>query len=214
MQWSLTVFRPVISLLNGAALFLLRLFGASEHGHQHLHSPDEIDLLIAESRDGGLLEPEEQERLRRALHLGTHTARDLMVPRDRLTMLDLGASWDEVLRTVLASPFSRIPVYRGSRGRVVGMLRVKDLLDRYAAQGPVPLDRLIRPALDLSVDLPADRVLTMLRERRAHSAVVTGTDGRAAGLVTIQDVLGELLGLHEGMPAPAGPGTEETAVRP
>jgi len=207
MRWSLTVFRPVIALLNGAALLVLRLIGVPEQSHRHLHSPEEIDLLIAESRDGGLLEPEEQQRLRRALHLGTHATRDLMVPRDRLTMLDLSSSWDDVIATVGASPFSRIPVFRGSPEDVVGILRVKDLVDRYAADGPQPLGRLIRPLLRLNHDLPADRALATLRERRAHSAVVVDAAGAAVGLVTIQDVLGELLGLRKTQPAGSGAAT-------
>jgi CBS domain containing-hemolysin-like protein len=196
MQWSLLVFRPVITLLNGTALLLLRLVGAEEHSHRHLHSPQEIDLLIAESRDGGLLEPEEQQRLRRALHLGLRTARDLMVPLDRLTMVDAGARWEEAVQAVTGSPFSRIPVYRGSRDVVVGILRVKDLVDRYVLEGPVPLARLVRPVVQLPEAQPADRVLSQLRERRAHAAVVTDAQGRALGLITIQDVLGELLGLE------------------
>jgi putative hemolysin len=209
MRWSLAVFRPLIGVLNGSALLLLRLLGASEQTHRHLHSPEEIDLLIAESRDGGLLEPEEQQRLRRALHLGTRQARDLMVDRDRLTMLSLDASWDEVVQTVAATPFSRIPVYRGERDRVVGMLRVKDLVERYAAEGPLPLDRLMRPAVELAENLPADQVLAQLRERRAHSAIVVSADGRAVGLITIQDVLGELLGGRAaGLEPPAGSGGE------
>ena len=65
--------------------------------HRHLHSPEEIELLIAESRDGGLLEPDEQQRLHRALRLGLRDARDLMVPRERLTMLPIDAPWDEVV---------------------------------------------------------------------------------------------------------------------
>ena len=195
MQWSLVIFRPAIAFLNGGAWLLLRAFGAREHAHRHLHSPEELDLLIAESRDGGLLEPEEQERLRRALHLGTRLVRDLMVPRERMTTLEVSASWDEVLRTVLASPFSRLPVYRGSPDRIVGTLRVKDLVDRYATEGgPVGLARLIRPVVHLLDDLPADRALTLLRERRAHSAIVATASGRTVGLLTIQDLLRELLG--------------------
>jgi CBS domain containing-hemolysin-like protein len=200
MRWSLVAFRPFIALLNGAALFLLRLVGASEHGHRHLHSPEEIDLLIAESRDGGLLEPEEQQRLRRALHLNQRLTRDLMVPNDRVTMLEIGTPWPDVLAAVANSPFSRLPVYRGSRDHVVGTLRVKDLVERYAADGAAPLERIMRPVLQLQDDLPADRTLALLRERRAHSAIVIDRQGAALGLVTIQDVLGELLGLR---PAPA-----------
>jgi CBS domain containing-hemolysin-like protein len=202
MQWSLAIFRPFLWLLNGMAIAMLRLLGSRATSHGHLHSPDEIELLIAESRDGGLLEPEEQQRLHRALRLGLRPARDLMVPLDRLTMLPFEASWDEIVRTVLASPFSRLPIYRGAPDQLVGTLRVKDVVERYVAEGPVGLERLIRPVVRLAPELPADRVLTMLRERRAHQAIVE-SQGRALGLITIQDVLAALLGTNVGHPAKA-----------
>jgi CBS domain containing-hemolysin-like protein len=204
MEWSLVLFKPIISALNGAALLMLRAAGAAEHSHRHLHSPEEIDLLIAESRDGGFLEPEEQERLRRALHFGKRRVRDLMVPRERMTMVEVSAPWEETLRTVIASPFSRLPVFRGSVDHVVGTLRVKDLVERYAMQGTVRVERLMRPVVHLIEDLPADRALGVLRERRAHSAIVSDANGRTAGLITIQDLLGELLGAAAPSTAPRG----------
>lgn len=193
MEWSLAIFRPLLAVLNGAAHVLLRSVGASDHGHQHLHSPEEIDMLIAESSDGGLLEPEEQLRLRRALHLNQRTAADLMVPRDRLTAIEESASWNDVLETVLSSSFSRLPIFAASRDRIIGMLRVKDVVERYATSGESPVSTLMRPVLSIDATLAADRVLTTLRERRAHSAIVVDAQGRALGLVTIQDVLSELL---------------------
>jgi putative hemolysin len=95
---------------------------------------------------------------------------------------------------VLASPFSRLPVYRESPDVVIGTLRVKDLVERYAGGGSITLVPLVQPVVSLEATLPADRVLTVLRDRRAHSAIVTDPSGKALGLVTIQDVLGELLG--------------------
>ena len=203
MELSLRIYRPFLALLNGSASLLLRLVGAGEQAHRHLHSPEEIDLLISESRDGGLLEPEEQQRLRRALRLGLRSSRDLMVPLDRITMLRLDAPWDEVIRTVAASPYSRLPVYHSGPDDIVGMLRVKDLVDRYVAEGPMPLDRLMRPVVFVQDSLAADRVVTQLREKRVHSAIVTGQSGKAVGLITIQDLLGELLGTR-GAAASAG----------
>ncbi len=197
MQWSLRIFRPFLWLLNGSAMFILRLLGSRTSSHGHLHSPEEIELLIAESRDGGLLEPEEQQRLHRALRLSLRKARDFMVPLDRLTLVDVSASWDDVLSTVAASPFSRIPVYRGERDQIVGTLRVKDLVNRYIAEGPTPLDRLMRPLVNAPESLPADRVIGLLRERRAHQAIVVDSGGRAVGLITIQDLLAELLGSRD-----------------
>jgi CBS domain containing-hemolysin-like protein len=194
MSWSLLVFRPVIGLLNGTAWLLLRALGIKEESHRHLHSPEEIDLLIAESRDGGLLEPEEHKRLQRALRLSRRTARELMVPLDRLTMLDAAADWDAIAHLVQESPFSRIPVFSGSRDAIKGVLHVKDLVERYALDGQVRLDRLVRPAIEVGENLAADRVLAELRDARRHSAVVVSVERRAIGLITIQDVLGELFG--------------------
>jgi putative hemolysin len=194
MLGSLRLFRPLILLLNGTANVMLRLVGAGEQSHRHLHSPEEIDLLIAESKDGGLLEPEEQQRLRRALRLGLSRARDLMVPRERLTMLPDDAAWEDVVRVVMASPFSRLPVFRQSTNQIVGTLRVKDLVERYVVEGPSPLAKLMRPVVNVVADLPADRVVTYLREHRVHAAVVVDAQGQALGLITIQDVLTELLG--------------------
>src|SRR4029450_4617567 len=97
-----------------------RLVGISLSGHRHLHSPDEIALLFAESRDGGWLEPDEQPRLHKALRRSRQTARDLMVPRDRLTMVDAESPWLEALQKAARTPFRRLPGYRGSRGHIIG----------------------------------------------------------------------------------------------
>jgi CBS domain containing-hemolysin-like protein len=194
MQWSLTLFRPLAALLNVSGQLMLRLAGSKDGSHRHIHSPDEIELLIAESRDGGLLEPDEHRRLHKALKLGLRSARDLMVPLDRLTMVPADAGWEGVLGIVSASPFSRLPVYRGSRDQIVGTLRVADLVSRYVAEGPVGLDRLIRPAVEIAHDLPADRVISVLRERHVHQAVIVDRPGHAIGVITVQDVLSELLG--------------------
>lgn len=193
MRWSLTVFRPLIGVLNGSATALLRLVGIHLSGHRHLHSPDEIALLIAESRDGGLLEPEEQHRLQRALRLGRKTARDLMVPRDRLTMIDVDSSWNAALDLVAASPFSRLPAYRGERNNILGIIRVKDLVHRFADAGHAPrMDALLRPFVRITASLPGDQVIAQLRDRRAHqAAVVDGTT--IIGFVTIHDVLNAFL---------------------
>ena len=113
MQWSLRAYAWLIVVLNGSGNLILRAFGVASTGHRHVHSPEEIALLIAESRDGGLLEPQEQVRLHRALRLGLRNARQLMVPRERLAAVDMRTPWGDVLRIVATSPYSRLPVYRG-----------------------------------------------------------------------------------------------------
>lgn len=194
MRWSLAVFRPFLSMVNGSATAVLRWFGMGNAGHRHIHSPEEIEMLLVESRDGGLLEPDEQARLHRALRLGVRTARDLMVPLDKLTMMKDDTPWPEVVRVVAASPFSRLPIYRGTPDTIIGTLRVKDLLHYFVLEGEPPaLGSIARPLARVAHDLPADRIIALLRERRVHQAVVTDGD-RVIGLVTIQDVLAEFLG--------------------
>ena len=128
MVASLWIYRPFIAWLNGSGLLLLRLLGAPQQAHRHIHSPDEIELLIAESRDGGLLEPDEHRRLQRALRLNLRQAKQLMVPRRRIAALDIDTPLNEVIGIVAQSPYSRLPVYRDSLDNVVGMLHTKDLV--------------------------------------------------------------------------------------
>lgn len=197
MRWSLAAFRPLITLLNGSATGLLRLFGVNLSGHRHLHSPDEISLLIAESRDGGLLEPEEHKRLHRALRLGRKTARDLMVPCDRLQMIDVTAPYDQALENVAASPFSRLPAYRGDRHNIIGTLRVKDLVQQYIEAGQsAAIESLLRPFVRLPATLPGDQIIARLREKRAHQAAVVDDSGTVVGFVSIHDALNAFLELE------------------
>jgi CBS domain containing-hemolysin-like protein len=194
MRWSLAAFRPFISLMNGSATAVLKLFGIEASGHRHIHSPAEIELLIVESRDGGLLEPDEHRRLRRALRLGLRTAGDLMVPVSALTMVKMDTPWNELVRVVASSPFSRLPVYLDRPDQVIGTLRVKDLVHQYVTDGAgAPLEKLLRPVVRIPQSLAADKVIALLRERRVHQAVVTDGADTIVGLLTIQDVIGAFL---------------------
>src|SRR5688572_29158549 len=172
MQWSLWLFNWSIAFLNGSGVLLLRLIGVPATGHRHVHSPQEIELLIAESRDGGLLEPEEQVRLHRALRLGLRTARQLMVPRDRLSVVDAATPADDVLRVVASSPFSRLAVFERTRENIVGVLHTKDVVMAVVGRSRFTNTALLRPLIRVPGDMPADRLLADLRERRSHQAFV------------------------------------------
>ena len=208
-QW---VFRPFIKWLNGTSLLLLRLMGVSPLGHRHIHSPEEIELLIAESRDGGLLEADEHRRLQRALRLNLRQAKQLMVPRTKIQALNIDTPLNEVITIVAQSPYSRLPVYRDSLDNVVGIVHTKDLvrwLVSDASNGS--LTSLIRPIASVHESVTADRILRQLRERRAHQALVVDEFGGTAGLLTLEDVLSELVGDVGDEFKPADPVAEELA---
>jgi putative hemolysin len=198
MVGSLWVYRPFINWLNGTGLLVLRMIGAPQQGHRHIHSPEEIELLIADSRDGGLLEPDEHRRLQRALRLNLRQARQLMVPRRRLAAIDIQTPLNEVISIAAQSPYSRLPVYRDSVDNIVGVLRTKDLVRWFASGGSggseLSLADVVKPIASVHESVTADRVLHMMRERRSHQALVVDEFGGTAGLLTLEDVLSELLG--------------------
>jgi CBS domain containing-hemolysin-like protein len=192
---SMWVYRPFITWLNGTGLSVLRLLGVSQQSHRHIHSPQEIELLIAESRDGGLLEPDEHQRLLRALRLNLRQARQLMAPRRRVQAISVDTPMNEVIATVTESPYSRLPVYRDSVDNVVGILHTKDVVRWLVGDGgQTTLETLIRPIASVHESVTADRVLRHLRERRTHQALVVDEFGGTAGLITLEDVLSEFLG--------------------
>ncbi|MBA3886843.1 MAG: HlyC/CorC family transporter [Acidobacteria bacterium] len=195
MQWSMRMLRWATDLLNGSGILLMRALGVPATGHRHVHSPEEIELLIAESRDGGLLEPVEQVRLHRALRLSLRTARELMVPRAKLSTIEAATPFEDILQAAASSPYTRLPVYRGSLDRIVGILHTRDVVERYVRPGPQPaLRSLLRQFVEVPDTMAADKVLAFLRERRSHQAIVRDEAGQVAGLITLEDVLTELLG--------------------
>jgi CBS domain containing-hemolysin-like protein len=195
MRWSLWALNPFIWFLNGSGTLILRLFGSAQGAHRHVHSPEEIELLIAESHDGGLLEPDEVRRLQRALRFSLRTAGQMMTTRDRMQAIEVSTPLDEVLAVALDSSQAYVPVYRDSLDNVVGILNTKRLLVRHVEERPVQaLRELMQPVLTVPASITGDRLVAELRRRRAHQALVVDQQGGLVGMVTLDDVLSSLLG--------------------
>ncbi|MCB9599752.1 MAG: HlyC/CorC family transporter [Sandaracinus sp.] len=192
---STVLYRPFIAFLNGSGLLLLKPFGLEAHGHQHIHGPEEIELLLAESRRGGALSPEAHRRLRRGLQLSRRTVHELMVPRRELEAIEVSTPTDEVVERLRTSPYSRLPVYRGSLDAVLGVVSSKDLVHLFVSEGELPpLESLVRPLPFVPETMTADRLVHYLQERRASLAIVVDEYGGVQGLISVEDVLAELLG--------------------
>lgn len=195
MRWSLWLFSWSIAFLNGSGLLLLRVLGVRQEGHRHIHSPQEIDMLIAESRDGGLLEPDEHERLHRALQLSVRPAHKLMVPRLQLDAIDASTPVAEMIERISTSPYTRLPVYRDTIDNIIGTLHTKKVLAHYLENGGITsIESVLQPILRVPENVTADRLLTTMREHRTHQAIVVDEFGGVEGLITLDDVLAELLG--------------------
>jgi len=193
--WSAWLFRGFVWILNGSGFLLLRPFGVKPGGHQHVHSPEEVGILIAESYRGGALSPEVSQRLQRGLRLSTRTVRDLMVPRADIFGLEIATSPTEILSRVLESPYSRMIVYRGSLDEVLGTVGTKDVVGHYAEHGEVmALIHLVRPIPSVLETLRADQLVRFLQEKQSSKAIVVDEGGHVQGFVSIEDVLGDLFG--------------------
>ncbi len=194
-RWSVSLYRGFIWLLNGSGFLLLKPFGIRPGGHQHVHSPDEIQFLLAESRRGGALSPEAHRRLERGLRLSGRTVRQLMTPRSELHAIEVTTPAAEIMEKILASPYSRMPIYQGSLDQVLGAVNTKDVATAFVMRGEIPkLSEIVRPIPFVPESLGAHRLVRMLQEQQSSKAIVTDEYGGVQGIVSLEDVLIQLFG--------------------
>jgi CBS domain containing-hemolysin-like protein len=191
-----SLFRPLTALLNWIGDWLLRLVGMPPaDASAHLISSTELEYIVEESAEGGLLEPTEQLYLENVIDFGERTIGQVMTPRTRMQALPVSASTDEVLRRVYEHGYSRYPVYQGDRDHIVGVLHVKDLARQISRGGEqVRLPALIRPAVFAPETLSLEQMLKRFRGEHIQVAIVVDEFGGTAGLITLEDLVEELIG--------------------
>jgi CBS domain containing-hemolysin-like protein len=209
MDVFLTVTGPLTIGMSRVAGFVLRAFGTREIRHGSVHSPDELKLIVTAAHTSGQLSAEQEEMLLNALELDSITARQVMVPRTRIFSLSSDLSLDEALSRVVEEQHSRVPVYDPQRGpeHIVGVLYAKDLmrwtrlrLGLSAAPaaalrmsqmkiGQIVHDVLVVPETKSLLDL-----LGEFQRRKRHLAVVVDEFGSTAGVISVEDVLEQLVG--------------------
>jgi CBS domain containing-hemolysin-like protein len=185
---------PFIWLLNGAANLLLRPFGirtVSEAGH--VHSADELRLLVVQAREHGTIDATDSAMLAGVFDFHQKRARDVMRPRTEVVALPIDASEEEVRGLVFQERYSRYPVFEETLDNIVGVFVAKDLLFHRATE-PFVLRRAIREPLFVPDSRPAERVLDDLRKTRAQIAVVLDEFGGTAGIMTLEDLVEEVVG--------------------
>lgn len=194
MKWSLVIFRPLIWFFNGSSNIILNLLGVHRaQEHSHAYSPAEIELLVTESHEGGLLDDDEQQMLRNAFRLRELTARQVMVPRTRLVAAPLDSSVGEVLDTICREGYTRLPIYRSTIDNVVGFVHLKDVFQLHI-QGQESLEGIIREATYVPESLPAAEVWNILNQSHQYIAIVFDEYGGTAGLITFEDLIEEVFG--------------------
>jgi magnesium and cobalt exporter, CNNM family len=203
MRLTLISLYPIVKLSNGIALACLRLLGIrrQQNVRDNVYTPEELQLIVEESEEGGVLRAESGRLLRELFEFGDLTAGQIMVPRVRIAGIPLGAEPDVVRRIVAEHRHTRYTVYDKDLDHIVGMIHVKDLLRKLLQNEPVTAADVRRiPVVPETSTL--DDVLKMMQQANTHMTVVIDEHGGTAGLVSLEDVFEEVVGeIDEGTAA-------------
>ncbi len=189
------IFRPFIWLLNGFANLLLKLIGISTvSGKEVSHSSEELQYLLEQSKDSGILDIDEHELIKNVFDFNDRVVKNVMVPRTKISALEINTSSDEVINTVLREGYSRIPVYEEKIDHIVGFFNAKDCLALLANKKEVVLTEIIRKPYFVPESKRISALMKELQQRKLQLAIVLDEFGGTAGLVTLEDIVEELVG--------------------
>lgn len=185
--------RPLIFILNGFANSILRLLGIRTVREQ-VHSEEELKLIIAESEEGGAIEQSERELIQNVFDFDNRIVRQVMVPRLRVSGLNVNITVEEAMKSVLKEGYSRYPVYEGSMDEIIGIVHSKDIVSNHFESVPKTLRDILRPAFYITEGKAIDTLLREFQKKKMQMAVVVNEFGGTRGIVTLEDILEELVG--------------------
>lgn len=197
MQVFARMTKPLVSMLGWSTRAVLFLLGAHKSDGPTV-SVDDIEHLLEAGRAEGVLEPVEQAVATEALRLGERTVRDIMRPRIDLDALDIETPAGEILGAIAMAGYSRLPVYEGSLDHILGYVLLKDVLRHTWMGWPLELRKMLHRALFVPETMPLDRLLELFQREKNQLAIVLDEYGGTEGMVTLEDVIEELVGeIHD-----------------
>jgi putative hemolysin len=190
-----SVFGPLVSALTLVTRYVSRLFRADVPAEERISS-EELRLIIEQGGEQGILEAEEEQMIHAVIELGEQRVHEVMVPRIAMVSLPVDATITDAIDTIVAEGHSRIPVYETTIDEIIGIIYAKDLLPFLKATAPEPpaLRTLLRPPVFVPESMSVDDLLHELQRRKVHIAIVLDEYGGTAGLVTIEDLIEEIVG--------------------
>jgi putative hemolysin len=187
--------RPFTLIMSGTANAILRLCGYQPaRGEELMHTVEELVLLIEDTEEAGILEPDQAEFVQNVFRLSGKQVGACLVPRDKMAALELNTPPDKVLEAVRSGAHTRMPVYEGNLDNIVGIVNTKDLFYLFSMKGMVILEDALYPPLYLKPDESMATALRLFRNSRRHMSLVRDEAGRIQGLITLEDVLEEIVG--------------------
>jgi len=195
--WTEWIFKPAILVLNGTGNFLLKLVGVKPaSGHELAHSVEELKMIVTASAEGGVVEAEESEMLHAVFDFGELLVRQVMVPRTEIMAFEADMTLNESIGIAIASTYTKFPVYDDSLDNVIGVVHIKDLLRAQLdpERQNCKARSLVREALFVPETVHVRSVLQQFRDRHRHIAIVIDEFGGTAGLITLEDLMEEIVG--------------------
>ena len=191
----MVLFRPLVWLVNASTNFVLRPWGIKLGEEMEAHSEEELRIMISSSAASGELEPAERDYLNNVFDFGDRVAREIMVPRPDIEALSVDMPLPEMVDAAVFGRYTRYPVYEGDLDHIVGAVHVKDLL-RAARENPDDFDirAIIRDCLVVPENKPIEQILREFQKRKLQMAIVIDEWGSVEGLITIEDIVEELVG--------------------
>jgi CBS domain containing-hemolysin-like protein len=187
--------RPVILLMGGTSNGILRLLGCQPaRGDEAAHSLEELALLIEDTEEAGLLAPEQADYVQNVFRLSAKRVRDCMVPREKMAALEVSTPPDKVLEAVRLGAHTRMPVYEGELDNIVGIVNTKDLFFLFSLHGVVILHDALYQPLFLKPEQNLGEALNLFRKAHRPMAVVRDENNKVLGLITLEDILEEIIG--------------------
>ncbi len=188
--------RPLVWVINRTSNFMLRLFGLRAlPGEDSVHSPDELRILVEQAQEGGAIEAQDADMIDAVLEFSEKNASDVMTPRTEVAAFALDASLEDVLATVEDRGYSRYPVYEDSIDNIVGLILTKDILiEAVRRRNSFSLQAVMRPVHMVPGSREVEDVLADFKRLKEHMAVVLDEFGGTAGVVTMEDLLEEIVG--------------------
>ncbi|WAC11951.1 hemolysin family protein [Dyadobacter pollutisoli] len=188
------VFRPIVWMLNGIANFILKGVGITPSHGSEVHSSDELRYLVQQQKESGMIEAADYDLIKNAFNFSERIARQIMIPRPQVVGIDINDFNEEKLEKIIEEGYSRIPVYEDTLDNIVGVLHLKDLLLKMRQGKEIVLSELTRPISTVHASKPIGALLRDFQVNRQQMAVIIDEYGGVDGIVTMEDILEELVG--------------------
>ncbi len=188
------VFRPFIWMLNGIANVILRMFGIHAIHGAEVHSAEELKFLVQQSSETEEGPASDFSIIKNAFDFSERTVRQIMIPRTKVVAIDLGRFKDSDLERFLDEGYSRLPCFEDNIDNIVGVVYLKDMMAVFQKKGSIPIAELVRPALYAPENQMVSTLLKEFQKKHIHIAVVINEFGGTDGIVTMEDIIEELVG--------------------